>query len=81
MSLGEKATLPMFTIVGRKPRALRSWPRVNAVVRMRPLHLSEIEQEEDRCLEAMLHWHDPSERFRNLRHRSHTLLDDNPASG
>ena len=81
MSLGEKATLPMFAIVGRKPRALRSWPRVNAVVRMRPLHLSEIEQEEERCLEAMLHWHDPSERLRNLRLRRHTLLDDNPASG
>ena len=81
MSLGEKATLPMFMIVGRKPRALPSWPKVNVVVRMRPLHLSEIEQEEERCLEAMLHWRDPSERPRNLRHRSHTLLDDNPASG
>jgi hypothetical protein len=81
VSLGEKATLPMFTLVGRKPRALPSTPKINVVVRMRPLHLSEIEQEEDRCLEAMLHWHDPSERLRNLRHRSHTLLDDNPASG
>ena len=81
MSLGEKATLPMFTLVGRKPRALPSWPKITVVVRIRRLHLSEIEQEEERCLEAMLHWHDPCERLRNLRHRSHTLLDDNPASG
>jgi hypothetical protein len=81
MSLGEKATLPMFTIVGRKPRGLSSGPKINLVVRMRPLHPSEIEQAEERCLEAMLHWHDPCERLRNLRHRSHTLLDDNPASG
>jgi hypothetical protein len=69
----------MFTIVGRKPRALQSWPKL--LLRIRPLHLSEIEQEEERCLEAMLHWHDQAERLRTLRRRSHTLVDDNPASG
>jgi hypothetical protein len=30
-----------------------------------------------------LHWHDPEERLRTLRRRchTHTLVDDNPASG
>ena len=48
---------------------------------MRQVHVTEIEQEEEYCLEAMLHWHDRSERLSSLRCRSHTLLDDNPASG
>jgi len=39
------------------------------------------EQGEERCLGAMLHWRDPVERLRTLRRRSHTLVDDNPASG
>jgi hypothetical protein len=49
---------------------------------MRPLRLTEIEQDEERCLEAMLHWHDPVERLWALRRsHTHTLVDDNPASG
>jgi hypothetical protein len=80
-SLGEEAT--MFRIVGYRP-----WPpperfKANTFLRLRPLHLTEIEQDEERFLEAMLHWHDPEERLRTLRHRchTHTLVDDNPASG
>jgi hypothetical protein len=70
-----------FMMIGVWPRPPPSYRKVSVFVRVRLLHLSEIEQEEERCLEAMLHWRDPSERPRNLRHRSHTLLDDNPASG
>jgi hypothetical protein len=72
----------MFRIVRYRP-----WPpperfKVNTFLRMRPLHLTEIEQDEERCLEAMLHWHDPVERLRALRRSpTHTLVDDNPASG
>ncbi len=61
------------------PRPPPSWRRTFG--RMRQLHVAEIEQEEEYCLEAMLHWRDRIERRRNLRCRSHTLLDDNPASG
>jgi hypothetical protein len=43
--------------------------------------VTEIEQSEERCLDAMLHWHDPVETLRRFRHCSHTLVDDNPASG
>jgi hypothetical protein len=72
----------MFRIVGYGP-----WPpperfKVNTFLRMRPLRLTEIEQDEERCLEAMLHWHDPVERLWALRRsHTHTLVDDNPASG
>jgi hypothetical protein len=50
---------------------------------LRPPRLAEIEQDEDRCLEAMQHWHDPADRQRTLRCRCgrHALVDDNPASG
>jgi hypothetical protein len=83
MSLGEKATPPMFTIVGHRPRAPPEWFKVSVFVRSRPLCLSEVEQEEEHCLEAMLHWHDPEERLRTIRCRrhTHTLIDDNPATG
>ena len=68
--------MPKFTILHIRP-----WR--NVLGRFRPLPLMGIEQCEDRCLEAMLHWHDPSERLRALRCRGgrHTLADDNPASG
>jgi hypothetical protein len=83
MPLGEKATPPMFTIIGHRPRAPPEWFKVNIFVRLQPLRLTEIEQDEERFLEAMLHWHDPEERLRTLRCRchTHTLVDDNPASG
>lgn len=55
------------------PRPPPSWRRTFG--RTRQLHVTEIEQEEEYCLEAMLHWHDRSERRRNLRCRNHTLLD------
>jgi hypothetical protein len=43
--------------------------------------LTEIEQDEERCLEAMLHWRNPIERSRALRCKRRALVDDNPASG
>jgi hypothetical protein len=73
--------MPMFTIVGHKPRPQPSWRKVDIFARLRPLRLTEVEQDEERCLEAMQHWHDPVERLRALRCRRHTLADDNPASG
>ena len=73
--------MPMFTIVSYMPRPPPEWRKVNIIARMRPLRLTEVEQDEERCLEAMLHWHDPIERLRALRSRGHTLVDDNPASG
>jgi hypothetical protein len=69
-----------FTIVSHAPRpfatARGDYPRTNWTAR-----LTEVEQDEARCLEAMLHWRDPSERSRTLHRRDHTLVDDNPASG
>jgi hypothetical protein len=76
-----EATMPMFTIVSYMPRPPPEWRKVNIFARMRPLRLTEVEQDEERCLDAMLHWRDPVERLRTLRRRSHTLADDNPASG
>ena len=78
---GNGEECPMFTIVGLKPRPQASWRKVDIFARLRPLRLTEVEQDEERCLEAMLHWHDPIERLRALRSRGHTLVDDNPASG
>ena len=79
LSLGEEAT--MLRIVGYGPRPPPGWFKVNIFVRLRPLRLTEIEQDEERFLEAMSHWHDPEGRLRTPRRRSHTLVDDNPASG
>jgi hypothetical protein len=79
LSLGEEAI--MFRI-GHSPRPPPEWFKVNIFARPRPACLSEIEEEEEHCLEAMLHWHDPSERLRHVhRCHTHTLVDDNPASG
>lgn len=38
-------------------------------------------EDAERCLEAMAHWRDPSEKRRIRRCRRHSLLDDNPTSG
>ena len=73
--------MPMFTIVGRRESSQPPWRKVDVFARLRPLRLTEVEQDEEHCLEAMLHWHDPIARLRTLRCRSHTLVDDNPASG
>ena len=54
--------------------------RVEILAQIRPLRVTEIEQDEDEPRKAMLHWRDPVRRLRLLR-RSHTLVDDNPASG
>jgi hypothetical protein len=51
--------------------------RLARIVSMR----GEEEELEEHCLDAMLHWRDPVERLRALRHRHRTLLDDNPSSG
>jgi hypothetical protein len=72
--------MPMFAM-GEKPRALPLWRKIDVFTRLRPHCLTEVEQDEEHCLEAMLHWHDPVSRLRTLRCRSHTLVDDNPASG
>jgi hypothetical protein len=73
--------MPMFTTAGHKPRPQPSWRKPDIFARLRLLRLTEVEQDEDHCLEAMLHWHDPVARLRALRCRGHTLVDDNPASG
>jgi hypothetical protein len=80
--LGAEATMPMFTIIAHGASRLPLWGRTEILLRMRPLRLTEIEQDEERCLDAMLHWHDPVERLWALRRsHAHTLVDDNPASG
>jgi hypothetical protein len=67
-----------FEIIGVKPRSPADWVRA----RIRQRRITE-KGEEDLRLEAMLHWQDPVERLRTLRRRrhTHTLVDDNPASG
>ena len=72
--------MPMFATLNEKLRAQASWRRLEAVARMRPHCLTEIEQDEEHCLEAMHHWHSPVERSRMLRCRRHALVDDNPTS-
>jgi hypothetical protein len=74
--------MPMFATLTERLRAQTSWRRIDeAVAKMRPHCLTEIEQDEERCLEAMLHWRDPRERSRTLHCRRQALVDDNPASG
>lgn len=70
----------MFTM-GEKLRALPSWREIDVFAKLRPHCLTEIEQDEEHCLEAMLHWRDPAERLRLLRRHRHGLVDDNPTSG
>jgi hypothetical protein len=73
--------MPMFATISKKLRAPPTWRKIDALARLRPHCLTEVEQDEEHCLEAMLHWHDPAAKLRALRCWSHTLVDDNPASG
>jgi hypothetical protein len=70
----------MFAM-GEKLRALPSWREIAVIAKLRPHCMTEIEQDEGHCLEAMLHWRDPAERLRMLRCRPRALVDDNPTSG
>ena len=70
----------MFAM-GEKLRALPSWREIDVFAKLRPHCLTEIEQDEEHCLDAMLHWRDPVERSRILRSRRHALVDDNPICG
>ena len=72
--------MPMFEM-GVKHLAQPSWRKISFFVNLRPHCLTELEQDEEHCLEGMLHWRDPAERSRILRRRRHDLVDDNPASG
>ncbi len=73
--------MPMFAMgEKRQTQAEPAWRTIDFFGRFRPHCLTEIEQDEEHCLEAMLHWRDPSERQRILRCRRHTLVDDNPTS-
>ena len=67
--------------IGHRPRPPPEWFKANILAQIRQHRVTDIEQEEEHCLEAMLHWRDPVERLRTLRRRGHTLVDDNPASG
>jgi len=75
--------MPMLTFITHEWARLPEWRRIDFFMRLPPPCLSEIEQEEEHCLEAMAHWHDPGERLRSGQRRSHahTLVEDNPASG
>ncbi len=73
--------VPKFTIVHVEFERLPEWLRSCIPAGTRPVCLSEVEQEEEHCLEAMLHWRDPAGRRGSLRRRCHTRVDDNPASG
>jgi hypothetical protein len=72
--------MPMFAM-GEKLQALPSWRRIDILAKLRTHCVTEIEQDEDHCLEAMLPWHDPIERSSALRCKRRALVDDNPASG
>jgi hypothetical protein len=73
----------MWTLATRGPESRRPLvpQRARILAQERRRWLTEVEQDEDRCLDAMLHWRDPAERSRRLHRRDHTLADDNPASG
>jgi hypothetical protein len=73
--------MPMFATISEKLRAQPTWQKLDVFIRLRPHCLTEIEQDEEHCLAAMLHWHDPVAKLRTLRCRGHTLVDDNPTSG
>lgn len=74
--------MPMFATLTDRLRGQPSWRKLDeAVAKMRPHCLTEIEQHEEYCLEAMLHWHSPVERSRTFHCRRHALVDDNPTSG
>jgi hypothetical protein len=71
----------MFTTISEKLRTQPTWRKIDLFARWRPHCLTEVEQDEEHCLDAMLHWRDPAERLRMLQRRRHALVDDNPASG
>jgi hypothetical protein len=71
----------MFTTISEKLRTQPTWRKIDLFARWRPHCLTEVEQDEEHCLDAMLHWRDPDERSRMLQRRRHALVDDNPASG
>jgi hypothetical protein len=73
--------MPMFATISEKLRTQPTWRKIDLFARWRPHCLTEIEQDEEHCLEAMLHWRDPAERLRMLQCRRHALVDDNPTSG
>jgi hypothetical protein len=75
--------MPRFTFIAHQWPGPPEWRQIGFFKRHSPPCLSEIEQEEEHCLEAMQYWHDPGERLRNgcRRCHTHTLIDDNPASG
>ena len=75
--------MPRFSFSAHEWPRLLEWWKVDFFIWPAPPCLTELEQEEEHCLEAMLHWHDPAARVRTI-HRGrhpHTLVDDNPASG
>jgi hypothetical protein len=80
-SLEEEATMLKFTTSGHRPRPPPEWFKANILAQIHLHRVTDTEQEEEHCLEAMLHWRDPVRRLRMLRCRRHTLVDDNPASG
>ena len=69
-----------LAIAADRPRAPPEW-RVTAILAGITEHRGEEIDEEERCLDAMLHWRDPIERLRTHRRQRRTLVDDNPASG
>ena len=71
----------MFTTISEKLGTQPTWRKIDLFARWRPHCVTEVEQDEEHCLEAMQHWHDPVAKLRTLRCRGHTLVDDNPASG
>jgi hypothetical protein len=73
--------MPMFATISEKLRTQPTWRKLDVLARWRPHCLTEVEQDEEHCLDAMLHWRDPAERLRMLQCRRHALVDDNPASG
>jgi hypothetical protein len=73
--------MPMFTKVDHKQGHQPPWLRVDVLARLQQLRLTEVEQDEEHCLEAMCHWHNPDERLKPQPCRVHTLADDNPTSG
>jgi hypothetical protein len=69
-----------LAIIVDRPRAPPE-RRVSAILARIAEHRGEEIGEEERCLDAMLHWRDPIERLRTRRRPRRTLVDDNPASG
>ena len=70
----------MFAM-GEKLRALPSWREVDVFAKWRLHCLTEIEQDEEHCLDAMLHWRDPGERLKINRRRRHALVLRQPDVG